>query len=110
MTVTFTDDDGDTYEVPMGTHLMFACEENPDLVISGEVGNDLWGVFPPSMDHAVAGATLIVNGAASFESVGRTSYRRDLVKGQSARLVCGYIQASAGAGESPRTMSLVVRT
>ncbi len=100
VTVTFTDCDGDTYEVPMGTHLMFVCEENPELVVSGEVGSDLWGVFPPSMDHAVAGATLIVNGGASFESVGRTAYRRELVKGQSARLVCGYIQANAGAGES----------
>lgn len=98
--VIFTDADGDTYEVPMGTRVLFACEENPDLVVAGEVGTDLWGVFPPSMDHTVAGATLVVNGAASYEAVGRASYRRDLVKGQSARLVCGYIQASAGAGES----------
>ena len=98
--VIFTDEDGDTYEVPMGTRVLFACEENADLVVAGEVGTDLWGVFPPSMDHTVAGATVVVNGAASFEAVGRAAYRRDLVKGQSARLVCGYIQASAGAGES----------
>lgn len=98
--VIFTDADGDTYEVPMGTRLLFACEENADLVVAGEVGTDLWGVFPPSMDHTVAGATVVVNGAASYEAVGRAAYRRDLVKGQSARLVCGYIQASAGAGES----------
>ena len=98
--VLFTDADGDTYEVPMGTRVLFACEENDDLVVAGEVGTDLWGVFPPSMDHTVAGATVVVNGSASFEAVGRATYRRDLVKGQSARLVCGYIQASAGAGES----------
>lgn len=31
---------------------------------------------------------------------GKDSYRRDLVKIQSGRLVCGYIYASAGEGES----------
>ena len=32
------------------------------------------------------------------------SYRRDLVKGQSARLVCGYIYATAGEGESSQDL------
>ena len=30
----------------------------------------------------------------------KTAYRRELVRGQSARLLCGYIYASAGDGES----------
>ncbi len=98
--VHYTDGDGDSYEVPMGTQILFACEENPDLMMAAEVGADLWDALPPSTGHAVAGATVIVNGAASYESIGRAQYRRDLVKGQSARLVCGYVQAGAGEGES----------
>ena len=36
--------------------------------------------------------------------VGKDSYRRDLVKGQSARLICGYIYATAGEGESSQDL------
>ena len=43
---------------------------------------------------------LIVNLSASDETTGKPAYRRELVKGQSARLLCGYIYASAGDGES----------
>ena len=55
---------------------------------------------PPSIGHAMHGATLIVNLSASDETTGKPAYRRELVKGQSARLLCGYIYASAGDGES----------
>ena len=43
---------------------------------------------------------MIVNLSASDEITGKDSYRRNLVGGQSARLVCGYIYADAGEGES----------
>jgi NAD+ synthase (glutamine-hydrolysing) len=55
---------------------------------------------PPSVSHATAGATLIVNLSASDELIGKAAYRRSLVAGQSARLLCGYVYASAGDGES----------
>ena len=42
----------------------------------------------------------MVNPSAAIEVSGSDSYRRDLVKGQSARLICGYICANAGEGES----------
>ena len=42
----------------------------------------------------------MVNLSASDEITGKDSYRKDLVMGQSARLLCGYIYASAGDGES----------
>ena len=41
-----------------------------------------------------------MNLSASDEITGKSSYRRDLVTGQSARLICGYVYASAGEGES----------
>ena len=43
---------------------------------------------------------MIVNLSASDELAGKDTYRRNLVSSQSARLVCGYIYASAGPGES----------
>ena len=42
----------------------------------------------------------MVNLSASDETTGKDIYRQNLVAGQSARLVCGYIYASAGDGES----------
>ena len=38
--------------------------------------------------------------SSSDETVGKAGYRRSLVTGQSARLVCGYVYADAGEGES----------
>lgn len=85
---------------PFGTDLMFHCQELQELNIAVEICEDLWTPQPPSIRHARNGATLIVNLSASDETTGKDSYRRDLVKGQSARLICGYIYASAGDGES----------
>ncbi len=85
---------------PMGTDQLFVCPEMPDLKIAAEICEDLWAPDPPSIRHAMAGATVIVNLSASDETTGKDLYRRDLVAGQSARLVCGYIYASAGDGES----------
>lgn len=86
--------------VPMGSRILFACESMPELVIGAEICEDLWTPEPPSIRHARNGATVIVNLSASNETTGKESYRRDLVNGQSARLLCGYIYASAGDGES----------
>ena len=85
---------------PFGKKLLFACEELPQLVIGTELGDELWLPSAPSVAHALAGATVIVNPAASHVLVSRREYRRNLVKNQSARLVCGYISAGAGEGES----------
>lgn len=86
--------------VQVDPDLMFACEQVPKLKIGVEICEDLWVPNPPSIAHAMEGATLIVNLSASDEITGKSLYRRDLVAGQSARLVCGYIYASAGDGES----------
>ena len=86
--------------VPMGTRQLFTCLEMPELVIAAELCEDLWTMNPPSISHAMHGATLIVNLSASDETTGKPAYRRELVSGQSARLLCGYIYASAGDGES----------
>lgn len=92
-------------EVPFGTDLLFACRQMPDFVLGVEVCEDLWAPVPPSCRHALAGATVIANLSASDETVGKAAYRRDLVCGQSARLLCGYLYADAGHGESTTDMT-----
>ena len=91
---------GEEMEVPISSNLLFTCTAMPDLKIAAEICEDLWVPNPPSVAHAYHGATLIVNLSASDEVVGKDSYRRSLVSSQSARLLCGYLYATAGEGES----------
>ena len=91
-------------QVPMGTNLLFSCRENPKLTVAAEICEDVWVPCPPSIRHALAGATVIVNCSASDEVVGKDSYRRELICGQSARLICGYVYANAGEGESTQDL------
>lgn len=86
--------------VPFGTDILFKCTSVLGLVVGAEICEDLWTPCPPSIRHAMAGATVLVNLSASDETTGKDVYRRELVNGQSARLICGYIYASAGEGES----------
>ena len=87
-----------------GTNLLFACREMPEFVLGVEICEDLWAPVPPSCSHALAGATVVANLSASDETVGKAEYRRALVANQSARLLCGYLYASAGHGESTTDM------
>ncbi len=91
-------------QVPMGTNLLFRCSTMPKLVAACEICEDVWVPCPPSIGHALAGATVIANCSASDETVGKGTYRKELVEGQSARLVCGYVYANAGEGESTQDL------
>ena len=90
----------DEVDVPISSNILFICQEMPKLKIAAEICEDLWVPNPPSVGHAYHGANLIVNLSASDEVVGKDSYRKSLVSAQSARLLCGYIYATAGEGES----------
>ena len=93
--------DGTLYdEIPVGSKLLFEAENMPDFVLAAEVCEDVWVPIPMSSHHALAGATVIANLSASDETAGKGEYRRELIKGQSARTICGYIYADAGEGES----------
>ncbi len=91
-------------QAPFGTQLLFRCRQMPEFVLGVELCEDLWSALPPSTFHALAGATVIANLSASDETVGKAEYRRALVANQSARLLCGYLYASAGHGESTQDM------
>lgn len=90
----------DGKQVAFGPQILFECREMKELVVAAEICEDVWAPVPPSVPAAIQGATIIVNCSASDESVGKETYRRELIKGQSAKLISGYIYASAGYGES----------
>ncbi|MDR1979599.1 MAG: NAD(+) synthase [Synergistaceae bacterium] len=94
----------DGRDVPLGTRLLFQREGGSGFRVAVEICEDLWVPVPPSSFHAMAGASIIVNPSASDEVVGKAAYRRSLVAGQSARLVCGYVYVDAGRGESSTDM------
>ncbi len=91
-------------DVPFGVRMIFQCAELPDFSFAVEICEDLWVPEPPSVRHALAGARIVANLSASDETIGKEEYRRALVTGQSARLVCAYIYADAGRGESTTDM------
>lgn len=84
--------------VPFSENLLIDFGNN--IVVGTEICEDLWIDCPPSGMLSRAGATIIVNPSASPETIGKSEYRRNLVKMQSARCKCGYIYVSSGVGES----------
>lgn len=90
--------DGDM--IPFGPQILFTAVTMEQLIVSAEICEDVWSPVPPSIEAAREGATIIVNCSASDETAGKSSYRRNLIEGQSARLMAGYIYANAGEGES----------
>ena len=86
-------------QVPFGDDLLFV-ENNLNFTFGVEICEDLWAVKPQSDDLALNGAQIIFNLSASNDLVAKNEYRYDLVKVQSAKLLCGYVYASAGVNES----------
>lgn len=97
----------DGEEVPFGTGILFEADGIEGLTVGCEICEDFWVPNPPSVTHARAGATVIVNLSASNETVAKDKYREMLVTSASARLLCAYVYTSAGEGES--TQDLVFR-
>ena len=92
--------------VPFGTNIQisYSFDESksriPGLIISCEVGEDLWSAVSPSNIHCLAGSTLIVNPFSCNEEIGQGDYLRTVIKSQSGRNICGYVSAGAGWYES----------
>ncbi len=85
---------------PVFGRCIMESESTFGLSVGVELCEDLWTMDPPSRVLAENGAVIILNLSASNELIGKSSYRRELVKTQSARLLSGYIYAGAGDGES----------
>lgn len=87
-------------EVPFGTDLIFRHKDCSAFAMAVEICEDLWSPVPPATRAALGGATILVNPSASNELVGKVTYRRELVKQQSARCLSSYVYCSNGSGES----------
>ena len=86
----------DQQDIPFGVDLLLA-----DSFLCGiEICEDLNALIPPSSYQALAGATLLVNLAASNDFAGKRQIRRRWVAHQSERCQAVYVYVSAGRGES----------
>jgi NAD+ synthase (glutamine-hydrolysing) len=86
--------------VPFGTNIIFAADNLPGFRLALEICEDLWVPLSPGAFHASAGAVIIGNLSASDDTTGKSAYRHSLVGQTSASLICAYIYADAGIGES----------
>ncbi|WP_029322772.1 NAD(+) synthase [Butyrivibrio sp. AE3004] len=98
------EDDDDDWWFEFGKVIVDLSDIMKGLKIGCEICEDLWVPNTPSTDYALQGATLIVNLSASNDLVGKDSYRKNLVQATSARLIAGYVYASAGEGESTQDL------
>jgi len=71
-----------------------------ETTIGVEICEDLFAPLAPSVFHALSGAEVILNPAASPEIAGKRAVRADAVKARSESAKCIYAYASAGYTES----------
>ncbi|MFL6664971.1 MAG: NAD(+) synthase [Rhizobacter sp.] len=86
--------------VAFGSDLLFEATSLANFIFHTEICEDVWVPIPPSSYAALAGATVLVNLSASNITIGKSWYRHQLVKSQSARCVAAYLYSAAGLGES----------
>ena len=91
-------------KVLFGTGLLFGCDSMKEFKLACEIGEELYAPISQSTKSALAGATVIAGLSAAGEIVGTAPCRELMVKSTSARLNCGYVMSSAGAGESTQDM------
>lgn len=94
----------DNNPVRFGVNQLFCCEEIPELTFGVEICEDLWVGETPSVNLAQSSATIIFNLSASDEIIGKSDYRRTIIKAKSGSLICAYAYADAGIGESTTDM------
>ncbi len=86
--------------VPVCAETLFEHSFIPGLKVAAELGADLDAVVPPSVSHAVAGATVLVQMASFPETVSSTADAELNIRYQSKRLAAGMLLAAPGKGES----------
>lgn len=91
-------------ETMFGTHQIMVCDTIPELLIAGEICEDMWVPDSPAVSHVLHGATLVCNPSASDEIATKAAFRRNLVSIHSAKLVGAYIYADAGMDESTQDL------
>lgn len=97
---SFIDIDG--VSVPFGTDLLFSFDQK--VIIGAEICEDLWVNNAPHIGLVNAGATIILNLSGSDETIGKSVYRKELVKMASSLSYCGYSYCSSGSDESSQDL------
>lgn len=92
--------DGEIEEIPFGTHILLQCDVMEELAVGCEIGSEVENVLSPGTYHTMAGATMMVNLSAISAGVSKEQKLENLLEATSRKLVCGYVMANAGLGES----------
>ena len=87
-------------DIPFGNKIVFQNNRYLNEIVSVEICEDAWAPHSPSLDHAMAGATVIFNLSASNETLGKQKTRRILVQEASRKLDCIYCYCSSSCDES----------
>ncbi len=104
---TSATDDTDLWvddKISISANEIFVCRYFQDLSFGIEICEDLWIGETPSIKLAQNGAIIIFNLSCSDEIIGKSDYRRTIVKAKSGSLACAYAYADAGIGESTQDM------
>ena len=83
--------------VPVSGNLLFRVGET---TVAAEICEDMYAPVAPSVLHALNGAEVIMNLAASAEISGKRIRRRDKIRAMSDTCKCVYAYCSAGYTES----------
>lgn len=94
------------YAVNFGTDQLFLQKKYDQTIwkFGIEICEDVWAPIPPSSFQALNGATILFNLSASNETIGKSDYRRNFVKGQSGKLSAAYVYCSSGPTESTKDL------
>lgn len=87
-----------SYKITVSELTVFTGRENAKFGVV--LGDDFASAMPSGSLLAMNGAEIIFDMSAAYETAGRRSARRSAVKVNSANLLCAYVYACAGKGES----------
>lgn len=87
-------------ETLFGARQVYICNDLQEFSFAVGFEDDFVAPLPLSAHHAVAGANIIVCLSAGNEMIGRKEHLIQQIGSQSSQLVCGYVFANAGTGES----------
>lgn len=91
-------------EITFGAKQIFHCDNMKQLTVAVEIGHDVLAVRAPSVSHALNGANIVLNLYAGAELVTIEALRRNALCRHTSQLICGYVLAAAGTGESTSDM------
>lgn len=86
--------------VPIGTDLIFADAERPEVKICVVICEDDWRPNSPRIRYVLNGATVVLNPSASTELLKKAGFREPFFVARAAEMFGTYVYASSGPTES----------